>query len=289
MKTILYATDYSKNSELALKYAFNMSVKTGAKLMVIHVFEYPTLLDGKGIKPEPAFPDLEGDALREHRLKLQTFCTRILKNDAVIQNIEITAIQNKSVLHGIIEKASAVDVSLIVVGMKGASKIRELIMGSTTKHLIENAPCPVLSVPGDSVKKDIDTMVYATDFEDKDLGAINRLTKIAEPFNAKIKIVHVLPLEGAVREKQLKDLQDTFHKYINYPNLELDVLYSDDTFNALKIYYRNANADLMAMLHRKRSGITSKVFHRDLVKRMETYGKIPLLSFNADNYGIFHV
>ncbi|WNH13073.1 universal stress protein [Thalassobellus suaedae] len=44
MKTILYATDYSENSELALKYAHNMSVKMKAKLLVIHVFDNPTFL-----------------------------------------------------------------------------------------------------------------------------------------------------------------------------------------------------------------------------------------------------
>ena len=69
----------------------------------------------------------------------------------------------------------------------------------------------------------------------------------------------------------------------------MDILYSEDVFDTLKIYYRNSNADLIAMLEREDSGIASKVFHRDLVKRMESYGKIPLLSFNAKNYGIFHL
>ncbi|PTM09354.1 MAG: hypothetical protein DA407_06040, partial [Bacteroidetes bacterium] len=73
------------------------------------------------------------------------------------------------------------------------------------------------------------------------------------------------------------------------PNLELDILYSEDVFDTLKTYYRNSKADLIAMLEREDSGFTSKVFHRDLVKRMETYGKIPLLSFNAKHYGILHL
>lgn len=289
MKTILYATDYSENSELALKYAQNMSHKMEAKLLVIHVFDYPTFLDDISLKPEAAFPNLEGDAIKKHHSELKAFCKRVLKNDVNTLNIEIEAVENKSVVSEIVEKANVIDAFLIVTGIKGTSKFRELVMGSTAKQLIEDATCPVLTIPHDSVNKDIKTIIYATDFEDKDLGAIHKLTEIAKPFNAKIKIVHISTLEETVGKNQMKDLKDIFYKHIDYPNLELDILYSDDAMKALKMYYRKTNADLIAMLEREHSGITSKVFHRDLVKQMETYGKIPLLSFNAKNYGIFHI
>ena len=289
MKTILYATDYSEKSELALKYAFNMSIKMKAKLLVIHVFDYPTLLDDLSLKPEAAFPDIEGDAFKKHNSKLNAFCLRVLKKDISTLNIEIDAIENKSVVKGIVEKANAVAAFLIVTGIKGASKFREFIMGSIAKQLFEKAPCPVLTIPSDSVKTEIETIVYATDFEEEDLGAIDKLTEIAKPFNAKIRIVHISSLEETMRKRQKKSLENSIHKYIDYTNIELDILYSDDAFNALKTYYGDSNADLIAMLEREDSGIISKVFHRDLVKRMETYGKIPILSFNAKNYGIFHL
>lgn len=189
----------------------------------------------------------------------------------------------------LLKKANTVDAFLIVTGMKGTSKFREFIMGSTAKQLLKKAPCPVLTIPSDSVKTKIETIVYATDFEEEDLGAMDKLTEIAKPFNAEIRIVHISPIEETVGKRQNKDLEDKIHKHIDYPNLKLDILYSDDAFYALKIYYRNSNADLIAMLEREDSSYTSKVFHHDLVKRMESYGKIPLLSFNANNYGIFHL
>jgi len=289
MKTILYATDYSENSELALKYAYNMSDKMEAKLLVIHVFDYPTLLDDISLKPEAAFPDLEGDALKKHNLKLKAFCKRILKDDVATLNIEIDAIENKSVVKGIIEKANALNIFLIVTGMKGNSKLRELIMGSTAKKLIKNAPCPVLTIPHDSVKTEIETILYASDFEEEDLGAINKLTEIAQPFNAKIRIVHISTLEENIGKRNKKDLEAKINKYIDYTNLKLEILYSEDAFETLRVYFGNSNADLIAMLERESDGYNSKFFHRDLVKRMESYGKIPLLSFNSKHYGVFHL
>lgn len=289
MKTILYATDYSENSELALKYAYNMSTKMDAKLLVIHVFDYPTLLDSFSFKPEPAFPDIEGDAIKKHRSNLNAFCTRVLNSNVATSNIEIEAIMNKSVVKGIVEKANEINAFLLVVGMKGVSALREIIMGSTAKKLIEESPCPVLAIPNDSVNTEMKTIIYASDFEDKDLGAIDKLTKIAKLYNANIKIIHVSSLAETMGNRLIEELEEKFLKYINYPKLELDILYSDDPFNALKIYFGNTNADLMAMLQRESNGITSNLFSRNLVMQMESYGRIPLLSFNAKNYDIFHL
>ena len=289
MKTILYATDYSENSKLALKYAYNMSVKMEAKLMIIHVFDYPTFLDNLSLKPEAPFPDLEGDTIRKHSSKIKDFCEHVLNKNIADLNIEIHAIENTSVVNGIIEKANTSDAFLIVTGIKGSSTLREVIMGRTAKQLIEKAPCPVLTIPSDSVKTEIETIVYATDFEEEDFGAMDKLTEIAKPFNAKIKVVHISPPNELVDETYKTDFENKIRKYIDYPNLKLDILYSDDAFNALKIYYRNSNADFIAMLERKSSSFSSNIFHHDLVKRMESYGKIPVLSFNAKNYGIFHL
>ena len=110
MKTILYATDYSENSELALKYAHKMK----AKLLVIHVFDYPTLMHEISIIPKATFPDIENDAFKKHNLKLNAFCKRVLKREIATLNIEIEAIENKSVVSGIVEKANAIDAFMIV-------------------------------------------------------------------------------------------------------------------------------------------------------------------------------
>ncbi len=289
MKTILYATDYSENSVAALKYAYSLSTAIGATLKVIHIFDYPTMLDDLSLKAEDAFPNIEGDAFKKHNSKLNDFCKEHLGTDFDKMNVKVEAIEDKSVVNGIISKANEIESLLIITGMKGGSALREVIMGNTTKHLIEKSPCPVLTIPKDSSHTQIETIVYATDFEEEDLGAIDKLTEIAEPLNAKIKIVHISPLEETVGIGQKKDIEDKIHKYIEYPNLELDILYSDEVFNDLKIYFGNANADLIAMLERESKSLPSQVFHRDLVKRMESYGKIPLISFNAKNYGIFHL
>lgn len=289
MKTILYATDYSKNSIAALKYANTMSLKMKTKLLVVHVFNYPTILDDLSLKEEDPFADIEGDVFKKQNTKLISFCKKNLNDDLENLNIEIEAIENKSVVKGILLKANEVEAFIIVTGMKHNSALKGFILGNTTKQLLKKSPCPVLTIPSDTVHTQIKTIVYATDFEEEDLGAIDKLTEIAKPFNANIKIVHVSSFEKIVGERQKKDIKDTIQKYIEYDNFEIDILYSDNVFNDLKKYLGNVNADLVAMLERESKSFTSQIFHKDLVKKMESYCKIPLIIFNAKNYGIFHL
>tara|TARA_R110002051_G_scaffold325501_2_gene428304 strand:+ start:336 stop:1217 length:882 start_codon:yes stop_codon:yes gene_type:complete len=284
MKIVLYATDYSDNAVAALKYAHAISTKIGAGLKVVHVFDYPTMLDNLDLKGEAPFPDIEGDAFKKHHAKLNDFCTEHLKGNLDELNVEIEAIEDKSVVNGIIDKIMQTNALLLVTGMKGGSALRELLMGNTTKHLLDRSPCPVLSIPDDASHLQIDTIVYATDFEDEDIGAIKSLVEIARPFNAEIRALHITTLN----ENAFKIKREGFKKMLNenvpYEKLSLEVLLSDDIFNTLRIYLGDVGADLVAMLERREKGIKKKWFHRDLVKKMEVFGRVPLVSFNESNY-----
>lgn len=284
MKTVLYATDYSDNAIAALKYAQAISSKIGARLKVVHIFDYPTMLDDLDLKGEAPFPDIEGDAFRKHHSKLNDFCTEHLKGNLNELNVEIEAIEDKSVVDGIIAKAEQSNALLLVTGMKGRSAIRELLMGNTTRHLLKKSPCPVLSIPDDARHVQIDTIVYATDFEDEDIGALKSLLEIAGGFGAELRVLHITTLEEDAFRIKREGFKKMLDEHVVYEKLSLEVVLSEDIFNTLKIYLDDVNADLVAMLERKDKRMMKKWFHRDLVKKMEVFGRVPLISFNESNY-----
>ena len=141
-----------------------------------------------------------------------------------------------------------------------------------------------MAIPEDASHKKFDTIVYATDFEKEDVDAIHKLTEIAKLFNAEIKIVHISPLKEFDRKKQMEDFEEKVKENISYSKMEFDIIPSDNTFEDLRLYLGEVNADIIVMLERKSKGLLRKLFHRDLVKKMESYGRVPLLSFNETNY-----
>lgn len=286
MKTILYATDYSKNSVAALKYAKSMSERLDYRLIVCHVFDYPTIL-GSALLTAP-FPDLENDTFQKHRKKLEAFCQEYLGGVWKAPNIQLQPVENKSVVQGILLTAEEWHAQMVVVGIKGQSELRKILMGSTTKNLIEKAPCPILAIPADVSHKEINTIVYATAFEEEDIFAIRKLTELAQSFDAKIKVVHIVTEDEYDGETQMEWFKEMLEKKVTYNKIEFKLFFSENIFESLRVYLGDVNADMVVMLEREAKSIFKKWFHRDLVKKMESYGRIPLLSFREGNHQLFY-
>ena len=280
MKTILHATDYSDNAITALKYAYELSLKTKADLWVIHIFNLSTL--SSDLSETYLLPVKEN--YDQKNTKLREFCISHLGNKFNSMNIQTEAIENSSVVRGIISKANELCSSVIVTGMKGKSALKDFLMGNTTKLLIEKAPCPVLAIPENATLNEIKTIVYATDFEEEDISAILKLTEIAKTFNSTIKIVHVSIKKDTDAQQEMEWFKEILKQKVTYKKLVFDLLFSDDIFTILYKYLDEVNADLVAMLEREKKGLLKKIFHKDLVKKMETISTVPLLSFNEKYY-----
>lgn len=285
MKTILYTTDYSKNSVAALKYAKSLAEKLNYRLVVCHVFDFPTILGSASLSER--FPDLESDAFKTHRTKLEKFCQEHLGEDWKAANVQLHPVEHKSVVKGILSTAAEWHAQMMVVGIKGESALREIVMGFTTKNLIEKAPCPILAIPADASLLPLQTLVYATDFEEEDVYAIRKLTELANAFSAEIKVVHIITEDEYEGETQMEWFKEMLEEKVNYGKIEFKLLFADDIFESLRVYLGDVNADMVVMLEREHRGIFNKWFHRDLVKKMESYGRVPLLSFREGNHQRF--
>lgn len=284
MKKIICATDYSDNAITALKYAYKMSEKLNASLLVTHVFNYPTVLGGEFTVH---FQDLEEATFKQEQIQLNAFCKKHLGADFDKVRVTMEVIEDNSVVKALVSKADKINAFMIVAGMKGKSALKDFIMGNTTRKLIDKAPCLVLAIPEDTYYKEIKNIVYATDFEiNEDIEVIKKLTEIAKVFDAKIKVVHIVTKQDYEGEAQMEYFKKECKKTVCYPKIEFKILFSEDVFNRLRVYLGDVDADMVIMLEREKSSIFNNPFHKDLVKKMEMYGKVPLISFNENNFGM---
>ena len=189
----------------------------------------------------------------EHRTKLKSFCSKYIGDVIDKNNINFVLDEDGSVPNRILEKAFKFNVDLIVVGTKGASPIKEFLLGSTTKGLIRNSSYPVLAVPANSDLTSFKKMIYATDFEQADIFAINRLVKIAKIFDAEVRVVHVTTKIKYVGKAQMQWFKEMLQKKVAYGKLEFDLIFSDDIIKELVLYLKASEADMLAMFERKES------------------------------------
>ncbi len=280
MKTIIFAADYSKNSVTALKYAYGLSSKLGTNLLVIHVYNLPMMF---GMEFEDFYENLEKKTLKKHNTKLKNFCKKHLGKDLTGMKIQTEAFENLSVSQGILSKTNEYNAFMLVIGMKKESAIKELFMGDTSMSLIEKSPSPVLLVPANA-NENLKLIVYATDFEQEDIGAIFIVSQIARKFNARIVVVHIAPNSLGDGNLKMEWFKEMVQQKVTYKKIKYRVLFSEEIFETLKNYIDSNDADMVAMLEREKSGFLKNLFKRDMVKEMESFEKIPLLSFNEVNY-----
>ncbi|MFZ3209726.1 MAG: universal stress protein [Geobacteraceae bacterium] len=138
---ILFATDFSENSEHAFDYAFSLVRKYGARLLIMHVINEPVDLRGFYV-PHISFENLEKEIEEGAFKMMEKFCRDNVKDYTNYETIIIAGTPDKE----IVNKAISEEVSLIVMGTHGRSGIDHFLFGSTAERVVGNASCPVMTV-----------------------------------------------------------------------------------------------------------------------------------------------
>jgi len=136
---ILYATDFSEASHLAMPHAVSLAHLCGAPLIVLHVVqEGEDPVDGEEDGSGAPGDGLTAAERMEILLREVTAYHGGLRIDPRIVETESTS----KILSVAIEE----EVDLLVMGTRGLTGWELMLTGSTADNAIHNAPCPVLTV-----------------------------------------------------------------------------------------------------------------------------------------------
>lgn len=273
MKKILFTTDFSTNADKAFGFALNMAEKHQAELILAHVFDPPTVYNYP-VEYNPS--EMKSGMIKDWQRTLKEFFANY---DTVIK-AQFVAVEDPSVVHGILSIIKEFKPQLVVTGTKGKSTVKELVLGGTTKALVKRSPVPVLAVPEYAELKDYDKILYCSDFREVDLKALQDLVELVRPYEPEIKIMHMSADNELERLEKMEWFKELIHDNVSYPAISFEVILADDTFETLNRYMTENDFDLLVMLEKERHGIIDKLFHTGLVNKMEFRTWIPLLSYN---------
>jgi nucleotide-binding universal stress UspA family protein len=140
---ILCAVDFSPASLRALQYAAELAPAIGADLSALHVVE---LITGNGDGLPEEIADASADyreAFRAAALeRLEGVVPAALGDDRDIRHLVTIGRPYRE----IVRIAEHERCDLIVMGVEARSVADLLLFGSTTEHVLRQAPCPVLTV-----------------------------------------------------------------------------------------------------------------------------------------------
>ena len=142
-KRIVYATDFSKPSQLALTCALALAQEADARLTLLHAIEFPQALHDvtlpKGAEVDQLHAIAEAEYLRRLRVlvpaQARMYCT-----------VSARVSEGKPA-RAILHVADREQADLIVMGVQGRGTVDLMVFGSNAHAVIREAACPVLVVP----------------------------------------------------------------------------------------------------------------------------------------------
>jgi nucleotide-binding universal stress UspA family protein len=193
------------------------------------------------------------------------------------------AVENSSVIKGILSVVKKHQPDLVITGVKGKNLLKEIFIGSTTKALLKKSPVPLLAIPENAYYRTFKKVIYTSDLQNTDLTSLEQLIEFVKPYKPEIKVVHICTDGSYSDHEKMEWFKDLVKENISYKHISFDLLLADNIFTRLNTYVKENDFDLIVMLEREHTGIFERLFHEDLVWKMEFNTSIPLLSYNARN------
>lgn len=280
LKNILWATDFSKESEEALLYAQTFAQTFKADLTALHVVPdfSPALYDTAAV--------ISGELAKRVAAFKKNADTRLKKLQEEKAVSFRVMIKEGSASKKIIETAQETGADLIVMGRKGQSAIEKLFIGSIANQVLRNSSIPVLLTKKKRGKPRFKKILVPTDFSPQEEIERDYAWKLAKGFDADIMLLYILELHDyEFPPRVLDQLFDAVRKRLKQRKKkeQEDIKISEDVHRAI-----NASIGIVdyAESHKYDMIVVSTEIHSKLerfllgstTEKIFSYSKIPIFA-----------
>ncbi|MDR1332606.1 MAG: universal stress protein [Tannerella sp.] len=285
--TILIPVDFSDYSLKACEIGFNYAHRTGAEVMLLHVY-FNTFIPS-------VFPYLNNEVNKHHEDESIHVVYRRVKEDVgklcgvinrKIHEGELPAVKYDYTLReGLPEEEIIAYVrehqpTMIVMGTRGMKQKNADLIGSVTGEVIGLTKTPLLAVPEHIPFNDlgkIQRLAFGTSFRPDDLVAFDKLAELMKDMkNLQIQLFNISTSHNEWNEIRLTGFREYLKK--QYPDLTIDyaVTPDGDLPEAIDRLVKEQQIDIIAFSARRR-GVIMRVFSPSIAHKMLFHSNTPLM------------
>jgi nucleotide-binding universal stress UspA family protein len=261
---ILFLTDFSPASTKAIPYVDAFVKRFGAKLYALHV--RPPVINPM---TRPAgWAALEAAAKWEDQLHYEEL------NKAFPALQPTIAIQEGNFFDLVAHEVKSHRIDLIIIGSHGRTGPGKFLLGSTAEEIFRSVRCSVLTIGPNATERapqdcSIKRILYPTDLSAESRAAAPLAVSLAEEFQARITLAHVVAAEArgdlvmpadvvACSMKMLQTLVPTSASLWCDPSYDVEV---GDAAEKIVELATKDHADLIVMGVRKPAGFPGAASH----------------------------
>lgn len=276
MKNILLPTDFSENSWNAIKYAIHFFGQETCNFYILHInrlsdniINDPTYLETEDV--------LESVYTKPTKTKLRKILGRISKEFLPNKSHKFYSLSDYSFFIDSIRKhVEEKNIDYIVMGTKGASGLKKIIVGSNTGDVITKVKCTTLVIPESAQFVKPKEIAFPTGFSSSsETQVLKPLSEILENYNATLRILHISKKKTELNNEQNKNrdlLQDHFYN-LNY---SFHYLTNNKVEKAVQCFVESRNVNMICMVAKNLNYFQQILFHSK-VEELSYYTEIPFL------------
>lgn len=273
MKRILLPTDFSENAYNAIDYALNLFKEEECSFYLLHVFSPSIYYQEREFYDNRKMPLDDAnqmDSLRQLN-ELQELILKKFKNPKHIFVPHSTLGFLVDEIGTMIEKE---EIDLVIMGTKGATGAKEVLLGTNTVDVIKKVECPVIAVPSNSVFKIPGNILFPTDYEiDYRKEQLTELLNIANQYNSAIHILHVGGSADLSEQQVANKLK--LQKIVKGNFLFYDIS-NGSTIQGIHEFQARNPMDFLIMIQNKHTFL-ERLFMKSIVRKMGFTITIPFM------------
>ncbi len=272
MNKILVPTDFSEPSKVAVFYAAQLAKFLNAEITLLAVVNVNT--SSQTVMKMQRLEEAMMEGAQDDANQLIAEIREKIKGEVPIDYKWISGYP----IHEKIEKfVIDHEMDMIVMGTKGATGLKKVLIGSNAAAVIDNSSVPVIAVPDNASFTGINKIVYSTDLVNVN-EEIKTIAMFASLFDASISVLHVRPTDSVKKIDEAEATADLV-KQTKYPKISFAISRNNHIAEAVEEFSIEQNADLLVMFTHKLD-FYEKLFGKSVTRQMAFHGNIPMLTFN---------
>ncbi len=276
MKNVLLPTDFSENSLNAIRYALRLFEESACNFYLLHVIKSSDI----GISDSPylvSAAQIKDVYTQTAKTRLRDTLNHISTKISTNKKHKFYAVTDHNFLvESIRQQVSEKKINMIVMGTKGATGLKKIIVGSNTGDVITKVHCNTLVVPENATFKDLKEIAFPTDFSNLyNINVLQPVVTITEKHAAAIRILNISKKDAVLNSDQSKN-KELLEDYFSNLDHSFHFLTNKKVEDAVQCFVESRNIDMITMVAKNLNYFQHILFHTK-IERISYHTDVPFL------------
>ena len=254
--TLLIPVDFTEQTLLAIKQAYNLAKYTHSKIVLLHSYEKVG---------EELYDELKG----------------LTKQTEAESGVPTEFMNVKGNIYSEVPRvAEEINATLVIAGLESHMSSKNIV-GTSASKMIRECICPVISIRGKEHKDGCENILLPLDLSRESREKVDVAVQFAHYFGASIRILGVFSLSDAAYENQLLAYSHQVKQYIKGKGISCSnkSLASESAAETIVEYANKIESDLIVIMNKPTLSV-KEFFSGTEAQKVVDISNLPVMTIN---------